>query len=69
MLSSHQHAISEPFDTSPFLPGGTGAFEDDFNQINNNQDGEADASIPLPMKEKENNARENNVAKIKVVVC
>ncbi|KAI9123136.1 hypothetical protein K1719_006025 [Acacia pycnantha] len=62
------HVISEPFEPSPFIPGGTRAFEDDFNQINGNQDGEADASIPLPMKEKENSARENNVAKLKVVV-
>ncbi|XP_054806735.1 kinesin-like protein KIN-13A isoform X2 [Prosopis cineraria] len=63
-----EHVISEPFEPSPFLPGDARVFEDDFNQINSNQDGEADMSIPLPMKEKENNARENNVAKIKVVV-
>ncbi|XP_028751672.1 kinesin-like protein KIN-13A [Neltuma alba] len=63
-----EHVISEPFEPSTFMPGDTRAFEDDFDQINGNQYGEADASIPLPMKEKENNARENNVAKIKVVV-
>lgn len=54
------------------MPGDTRVFEDDFNPINSKQErgeADADASISLPMNEKENNTRENNVAKIKVVVC
>ena len=65
-----EHVISEPFEPSPFLHEGK-AFEDEFNLINNKQDreeAEADASIVLPVNEKENSTRENNVAKIKVVV-
>lgn len=71
-LLSWQHVISEPFESSPFMPGGARIFEDGFNQTNSNQErGEADvdASIPLSMNEKENSTRENNVAKIRVVVC
>jgi len=54
------------------MPGGTRGFVDDFNSISRKQErGEADsdASLFLPTNEKENNTRENNVAKIKVVVC
>ncbi|KAJ1407654.1 P-loop containing nucleoside triphosphate hydrolase [Sesbania bispinosa] len=65
-----EHVISEPFEPSPFMAGDTRAFEDDFNPINSKLEREvdADASISLPMNEKENSTRENNVAKIKVVV-
>ncbi|KAG4929344.1 hypothetical protein JHK82_046408 [Glycine max] len=66
-----EHVISEPFEPSPFMPGGTRGFVDDFNSISRKQErGEADsdASLFLPTNEKENNTRENNVAKIKVVV-
>ncbi|KAK7348249.1 hypothetical protein VNO80_22800 [Phaseolus coccineus] len=65
-----EHVISEPFEPSPFMPGGARAFEDDFNPISRKQEREADAdaSVFLPTNEKENNTRENNVAKIKVVV-
>jgi kinesin family protein 2/24 len=67
-----QQVISEPFEPSPFIPGGTREFEDDFNSVSFKQGGGetiADASHFLPVNEKENNTRENNVAKIKVVVC
>lgn len=67
-FSAYQHAISESFEPSPIMPG---AFEDDIYPINSKLEREADAdsSIYLPMNEKENSTRENNVAKIKVVVC
>ncbi|CAK8563699.1 unnamed protein product [Lathyrus sativus] len=65
-----EHVISEPFEPSPFMPGGTREFEDDFNSVSSKQEGEAiaDASHFLPVHEKDTNTRENNVAKIKVVV-
>ncbi|PNY11825.1 kinesin 13A, partial [Trifolium pratense] len=66
-----EQVISEPFEPSPFIPGGTREFEDDFNSVSFKQGGGeaiADASHFLPVNEKENNTRENNVAKIKVVV-
>lgn len=66
-----EHVISEPFEPSPFMPGSTKEFEDDFNSVSIKQEGGdavADVSIFLPVNEKENNTRENNVAKIKVVV-
>ncbi|KAL5163456.1 Kinesin-like protein KIN-13A [Glycine soja] len=65
-----EHVISEPFEPSPFMPGGSRGFEDDFNPINRKQErGEADSDVSLflPTNEKDN-TRENNVAKIKVVV-
>ncbi|XP_038723244.1 kinesin-like protein KIN-13A isoform X2 [Tripterygium wilfordii] len=65
------HVISEPFEPSPFMPGGTKEFENDFNMTVGRQQKEqidTDASVPFPAVEKENNTRENNVAKIKVVV-
>lgn len=63
--------ISEPFEPSPIIPGDTRGFEDDFYPTNSKLEKEADvdASIYLPVNEKENSTRENNVAKIKVVVC
>lgn len=53
------------------MPGDARVFEDDFDPITSKLDREADvdASSSLPMNEKENSTRENNVAKIKVVVC
>ncbi|GFZ13993.1 P-loop containing nucleoside triphosphate hydrolases superfamily protein [Actinidia rufa] len=65
-----EHVISEPFEPSPFLPGVTEVFDDDFNVMTSRQDrGQADVdpSVGLP-SEKEISTRENNVAKIKVVV-
>jgi len=63
--------ISESFEQSPIIPGDTRVFEDDFYPFNSKleKEVEVDASISLPMNEKENSTRENNVAKIKVVVC
>ncbi|KAG2727080.1 hypothetical protein I3843_01G139100 [Carya illinoinensis] len=65
-----EHVIPEPFEPSPFMPGGTKAFDDDSNATAGGQQGgqpNVDASLLLPMNEKEN-TKENNVAKIKVVV-
>lgn len=53
------------------MPGGPRAFDNDFNVTSSGQQGgqpDADASVPLPMNEREG-TKENNVAKIKVVVC
>ncbi|KAK7354815.1 hypothetical protein VNO80_20314 [Phaseolus coccineus] len=66
-----EHVVSEPFEPSPFMPGDARVFEDDFNPINcklESGEADADASISLPMNEKEYSTRENNVAKIRVVV-
>ncbi|XWS08597.1 hypothetical protein CRYUN_Cryun40dG0015500 [Craigia yunnanensis] len=67
-----EHVISEPFETSPFMPGVNKAFENEFNVITSQQKKEqsdADASASLfSANEKEISTRENNVAKIKVVV-
>uniref|UniRef100_A0A5B7AI30 Kinesin-like protein n=1 Tax=Davidia involucrata TaxID=16924 RepID=A0A5B7AI30_DAVIN len=66
-----EHVISEPFEPSPFMPAVTKAFDDDFNVMTSKQprgQTDADASVGLPINEKENSTRENNVAKIKVVV-
>ncbi|KAI3469381.1 hypothetical protein Pfo_026044 [Paulownia fortunei] len=65
------HVISEPFEPSPFMPAVTKAFESDFDGIASRQQrGQTDAEAPagLSANEKENSTRENNVAKIKVVV-
>lgn len=64
-----EHVTSEPFEPSPFMPA-MATFEDDFNVLSSRQEKEQtdmDASVGLP-SEKENSGRENNVAKIKVVV-
>uniref|UniRef100_A0A5B7AI82 Kinesin-like protein n=1 Tax=Davidia involucrata TaxID=16924 RepID=A0A5B7AI82_DAVIN len=66
-----EHVISEPFEPSPFMPAVTKAFDDDFNVMTSRQQRgqtDADASIGLPINEKESSTKENNVAKIKVVV-
>lgn len=63
--------MSEPFEISPFMPAVTEAFDNDFNVMNSRLErgqADTDASFGLP-SEKENSTRENNVAKIKVVVC
>lgn len=53
------------------MPGGPRTFDDDFGVTSGGQlrgQSDADASVPLPINEKET-TKENNVAKIKVVVC
>lgn len=54
------------------MPAVTKAFENDLDVITiRPQRGQTDAEAPvgLSANEKENSTRENNVAKIKVVVC
>ncbi|XP_057956921.1 kinesin-like protein KIN-13A isoform X1 [Malania oleifera] len=66
-----EHVISEPFEPSPFMPGGTKVLDNDFNVLLGRQQRgqtDADASVGLPTNDKEIIAKENNVAKIKVVV-
>ncbi|XP_021904884.1 kinesin-like protein KIN-13A [Carica papaya] len=66
-----EHTISEPFEPSPFIPGNTKVFEEDFDMPVGWQPREqtdAEASVSFPTNEKEISGRENNVAKIKVVV-
>ncbi|GMP76539.1 hypothetical protein CsSME_00033163 [Camellia sinensis var. sinensis] len=65
-----EHVISEPFEPSPFMPAVTQAFDNDFNVMTSRQgraQTDTDALVGLPT-EKESSTRENNVAKIKVVV-
>ncbi|KAB2012187.1 hypothetical protein ES319_D09G072300v1 [Gossypium barbadense] len=67
-----EHVISEPFEPSPFMPSWNKEFEDELNVTTNRQlkeisDADASASL-ISANEKEMSARENNVAKIKVVV-
>ncbi|KAL8484991.1 hypothetical protein ACS0TY_027338 [Phlomoides rotata] len=65
------HVISEPFEPSPFMPAVTKAIESDFDGVPSKQQrGLLDTEAPVgsSANEKENSTRENNVAKIKVVV-
>ncbi|XP_019180887.1 PREDICTED: kinesin-like protein KIN-13A [Ipomoea nil] len=65
------NVISEPFEPSPFMPAVNKAFDNDFdvpNSLPQKSQIDSDASTSVPGSEKENNSRENNVAKIKVVV-
>ncbi|CAN4105974.1 unnamed protein product [Withania somnifera] len=66
-----EHVISEPFEQSPFVPTPNGSFDNDFDAPTHRQQKaqpDTDAAAGLPIVEKESNTRENNVAKIKVVV-
>ncbi|XP_065863658.1 kinesin-like protein KIN-13A [Euphorbia lathyris] len=67
-----EHVMTEPFEPSPFMPGGSlKGFDNDFNMTSSRQQREqndTDPSIPSTTAEKENSTRENNVAKIRVVV-
>ncbi|KAJ6719836.1 KINESIN-RELATED PROTEIN 6 [Salix purpurea] len=66
-----EHVISEPFDPSPLMPGVSKGFENDFNLTSSRQQREqtdTDLSVPFPTNGKETSTKENNVAKIKVVV-
>ncbi|KAK4354985.1 hypothetical protein RND71_027179 [Anisodus tanguticus] len=62
-----EHVISEPFEVSPFMSGVNKAFHSDNDQQQKALP-EADTTAGFFTIEKETNARENNVAKIKVVV-
>ncbi|CAN4094933.1 unnamed protein product [Withania somnifera] len=59
--------VSEPFEVSPFMSGVNYTFDNDNDQQQKAQP-EADNAAGLSMIENQNNGRENNVAKIKVVV-
>ncbi|WMV31468.1 hypothetical protein MTR67_024853 [Solanum verrucosum] len=66
-----EHVISEPFEQSSFMPAPNGAFDNNFDAPTHRQQKaqpDTDAVAGLPIVEKESNTRENNVAKIKVVV-
>ncbi|KAJ6769429.1 KINESIN-LIKE PROTEIN [Salix koriyanagi] len=66
-----EHVIPEPFDPSPLMPGVAKGLENDFNVTRSRQHREqtdADLPVPFPTSEKESSSKENNVAKIKVVV-
>ncbi|XP_039015622.1 kinesin-like protein KIN-13A isoform X2 [Hibiscus syriacus] len=67
-----EHVIPEPFEPSPFMPRLNKEFEDELIVTTSLQEKElndADASASLfSANEKEMSTRENNVAKIKVVV-
>ncbi|KAL2922899.1 Kinesin-like protein KIN-13A [Bienertia sinuspersici] len=68
-----EHVIPEPFEPSPFMVGSTASFDDENSLIGNKHlrgEGQADADAPavLTAYDKEIVPRENNVAKIRVVV-
>ncbi|KAL3505728.1 hypothetical protein ACH5RR_031110 [Cinchona calisaya] len=66
-----EHVISEPFEPSPFMPAASKAFDSDFEVMTSQQQKgqtDADAQSGLLTNEKDSSTRENNVAKIKVVV-
>ncbi|GER52186.1 kinesin motor family protein [Striga asiatica] len=65
------HVITEPFEPSPFLPAVTKAFESDCEIASRQQRGQTDTTEAIAgsaATEKESSTRENNLAKIKVVV-
>lgn len=63
-----EHVMSEPFEPSPFMPSGTRGFDNDLNVATGGQpSGQPDSDVSYPANDKEI-TRENNVAKIKVVV-
>lgn len=63
-----EHVMSEPFEPSPFMPSGTRGFDNDLNVATGGQQrGQPDSDVSYPANDKEI-TRENNVAKIKVVV-
>lgn len=67
-----ENVMSEPFEQSPFIAAAAAkAVENDHDVLRSRQQRgqtDVDASYGLPTLEKESNSRENNVAKIKVVV-
>ncbi|KAL0376442.1 UNVERIFIED_CONTAM: Kinesin-like protein KIN-13A [Sesamum calycinum] len=70
-MMTSDHVITEPFEPSPFMPAVTKAFESDSDgTVGKQQRGPTDAEAPAGASnnEKETSTKENNVAKIKVVV-
>jgi kinesin family member 2/24 len=65
-FSFWQDVVSEPFEASPFMPKEIDDEEEDL--VSGSQQVPAD-NYGVVNSEKENTSRENNVAKIKVVVC
>ncbi|KAJ4967811.1 hypothetical protein NE237_014512 [Protea cynaroides] len=64
-----EHVMSEPFESSPFLPAVSVGFEDDFDATSSRQQRvQTDVSTRQPTNDKEASMKESNVAKIKVVV-
>ncbi|XP_056684060.1 kinesin-like protein KIN-13A isoform X2 [Spinacia oleracea] len=68
-----EHVFSEPFEPSPFMPSSTASFDGDNNLISNKQlrgQGQADADAPSVSTafDKGTVPKENNVAKLRVVV-
>ncbi|XP_076945235.1 kinesin-like protein KIN-13A [Bidens hawaiensis] len=66
-----ENVMSEPFEQSPFVPATTREVDNDYDVLPSWQQRgqtDADTSHGFPTIEKEINSRENNVAKIKVVV-
>ncbi|KAI3828609.1 hypothetical protein L1987_02714 [Smallanthus sonchifolius] len=66
-----ESVMSEPFEQLPFVPATTKATDNDYDVLANRQQRgqtDVDTSYGFPTLEKEINSRENNVAKIKVVV-
>eukprot|EP01018_Ginkgo_biloba_P017526 Gb_23913 [translate_table: standard] len=63
-----EHAVSEPFETSPFVPLVERGFENDYEQTIGTRKSQMEAALKLSMVEKETSGKETNLAKIKVVV-
>ncbi|KAM7467101.1 hypothetical protein LguiB_014663 [Lonicera macranthoides] len=66
-----EHVVTESFEPSPFVPAVTEVFDIDIDTMTSRLQREKtdmQASFGLSTNEKETNAREKNVAKIKVVV-
>ncbi|XP_031497624.1 kinesin-like protein KIN-13A isoform X1 [Nymphaea colorata] len=66
LLSENVH--SEAFEPSPFMHAATRGYDDDFEATVGKPKGEPDAPYKLSSNEKDDIAKEYNVAKIKVVV-
>lgn len=73
ILFGFQHVISEPFEPPPFIPSATKAFDSELDfTTSQQQKGQTDMDAPsgLPTTtDRDTISRENNVAKIRVVVC
>lgn len=66
-----EHVMLEPSDPSPYVPAVTNAFHSDLDLVGDKpQEGQSDGDLStfFPTNEKERSTRDNNVAKIRVVV-